>query len=408
MNLLNRRRFIAVSALLATDPSLSVGADNAIFPRLRRGMNFHHMLNWPRMNESGGNVEYQWPAFESPEFQTSESDLLRLKQAGFDFIRLTANPAIFILAGEKHFPELKQKTSEIITRLLNHGFDVVFDLHPVSQVAAFAPNKLMSNAAGAFEEYVRMVASVAEFLGNFPQGKVALELFNEPPLETPNLAQQWQKQLELLHSAARATAPHLPLVLSGIRWSDRSGLELLDLTPFKSSNVLYTFHYYDPHYYTHQGSERDDAIYVSGLQWPVTSEGAAHALTAALQKIAADPKAEQRSAYNARKILNELAVGHHTAATINEDFAHVANWADANNIPRERILLGEFGCVVSALGQNLGSDRLLWLGAVRKAAEEFGFGWAYWAFKGYGKMELVSSEGLWDSAVLLALGFTKG
>jgi hypothetical protein len=68
------------------------------------------------------------------------------------------------------------------------------------------------------------------------------------------------------------------------------------------------------------------------------------------------------------------------------------------------VLLGEFGCVLASRGRPTGEGRLRWLSTVRRAAEARSFGWAYWAFKGYGGMELVDQEGVLHGDLLAPLG----
>ena len=55
----------------------------------------------------------------------------------------------------------------------------------------------------------------------------------------------------------------------------------------------------------------------------------------------------------------------------------------------------------------LGEDRARWLRAVRDAAEEFGFAWALWAYKGYGGMALLDNKDQIDIAIVKALDLQR-
>ncbi len=401
---LNRRHILAI-ALSSFAAQRSNAANNKVYPKLGRGLSFHHMLNWPAGKVAGGDFVYAWPAFAQANYSTSENELRRLKDAGFDFIRLTADPAIMIAANAAQHLELFDHYRKIIALLIAHGFSVVFDLHPVSENPRYAPDKLMANAGGAFDGLVQVVGQVAKLLSDFPPQSVALELMNEPPLMEMGQAHLWQAMVERLHTAARTAAAELALVFGGIFYNDRKGLFALDLRPFAGSNVLYTYHYYSPHYYTHQGVAGDEGQFVGGVVWPVTPESASKLYRMAQERIARTPKADAAVELpKARQVIEGLVGARHTPATINSHFAEVSSWADANQIAHDRILLGEFGCTMSALDVPLGPDRLLWLSTVRKAAEAQGFAWAYWAYKGYGGMELVSDKGEWHIDVLEALG----
>ena len=107
--------------------------------------------------------------------------------------------------------------------------------------------------------------------------KLALELMNEPQYgwDAPT-TERWQRMLELLHQGARAQAPDLLLVVTGARGGDATGLKALDPAPFAASNVLFSFHYYEPHDFTHQGvvSPNPSAShwrFISGLPYPAKS-----------------------------------------------------------------------------------------------------------------------------------------
>src|SRR5690606_10137430 len=60
-------------------------------------------------------------------------------------------------------------------------------------------------------------------------------------------------------------------------------------------------------------------------------------------------------------------------AQVGSDFDQVKAWSIAHDRP---IFLGEFGAYDHAAM----ADRTLWTSTVARAAEERGFGWAYWQF----------------------------
>lgn len=81
---------------------------------------------------------------------------------------------------------------------------------------------------------------------------------------------------------------------------------------------------------------------------------------------------------------------------INAAFALVSDWAAANGNPP--VLLGEFG----AFGAADMAARVRWTRAVRTAAEEHGFSWAYWEFGAeFGVYDL--SARAWREGLLAAL-----
>ncbi len=391
----------AVASAVAPAHARDVSAST--FPRLSRGVNFHHLLNWPEMDGAGARASYRWPPFAGPSFQISDNELALLKRIGFDFIRVTADPGILTTASDQRFEFLAAHIRALIERLFSTGFKAVLDLHPVGLNPDYAPLRLVEDSRSeTFQAYCRMAGRLAGALAGLPAENFALELMNEPWLSTPPQQARWPQMLHELHARARDAAPNLPLVLTGPDWSSAEALTKLDPSPYRDSNVLYTFHYYDPHAYTHQGVERDENEFVAGLHWPVSPDNAREALQAALGRAEDRPGFALRKKQDVRKSLNAFIASAHDAARVKAAFAAVAEWAQANHISRERILLGEFGCVSESHGVPT-PDRLDWLTAIRRTAEEFQFPWAFWAYKGYGHMALVEQDRM-DWAAIEALG----
>jgi hypothetical protein len=367
------------------------------------------MLNWPEVIARGAEVDYVWPAFAAAKFAIRDEELAELRATGFDFVRLTADPAILIATEGPRCDELSEHYLAVVERLLDRGFNVVFDLHPVAENPRFGPKALVdADQPEIFVAHLRLVGRVARSLTRFPIDRIALELMNEPELPNAGDAPRWQGMLEALHAQARVAAPDLALVLGGIEWNSAYGLLRLDTAPFAGSNVIYTFHYYDPHTFTHQGVGNDSTRYLDGLVWPADSDNVREVRARALARAAAAQKQGATDApFLAKRtgqLLDEYLRAALGPARIQRDFDAVAKWADLRGLARDRILLGEFGCVVAGNGAPVGEPRLRWLQTVRSAAEREGFGWSYWAYKGYGGMELAPEDGAPHVDVIVALG----
>ena len=332
-----------------------------------------------------------------------------LSGMGFDFIRLTLDPGIFIdVAGTERAAILDAQAVALILRIQAAGFSVVVDLHPVSLNPAYAPRALVASRASAFSAYCDLVERFAAALNRLPPDKTVFELMNEPWIEATAEWPRWQQMLEILHQRARKAAPDLALVLTGASWSNWPALLQLYTKPFRGSNVFYTFHYYEPHGFTHQGVSGDYTQFISEVPWPMTAVAVPGLIEAADRRVRSAPNLPADTRANARfrtrQLLENLLLKKHDAAQIEKDFAAVAQWCKVNDIPPERVLLGEFGCVASAVGVPLGGDRLRWIETVRRAAEKERFPWAYWTYKGWGGMGMIDPEGRFDGTVLAPLG----
>jgi endoglucanase len=379
-------------------------------PSLSCGISLHHLLNWPETTSEGGRTDYVWPPFATPNYRIRDEELSRLKAMGFDFLRVTADPSIFITASQTRLSYLTRLVRQTVNRLIRADFSVIFDLHPVAVNPAYDPLKLVKDIHSAeFQGYAGIVEHLAKALDDLPHERCAFELMNEPWLEGKAGMARWQPMMELLHTRARKGSATLPLVLTGAAWGDAKALRQLDLAPFKGSNVFYSFHYYDPHTYTHQGVAGDEAEFLVGLQWPVSHDNIVAVRDAAFARIETTkkpPAAVKEFKEMTRKLLSDYELTAHDGNRIQSDFAAVAAWAREQGVPARRILLGEFGCVRSSHAQPLGADRVQWLRAIRHAAQEFGFPWALWACKGYGGMALFDEQDRMDAGIAEALGLT--
>ncbi|SEG60151.1 glycoside hydrolase family 5 protein [Bosea lathyri] len=384
------------------------GAAGRDAPRLKRGINIHNALNWPQATRAREKTYYSWPAFRAANFQVSDAELKTLSALGFDFIRLTVDPGIFIDVAADRFAALDAHALALVKRFIGAGFSVVFDLHPVALNPDYAPRRLVAEGSPVFAAYCDLVERLAGVLNELPHDKIAFELMNEPWIETLPELPRWQPMLETLHQRARKAAPNLPLVLTGAMWGDLQAMVRLDTKPFRASNVIYTFHYYDPHSFTHQGVAGDDAQYLAAVPWPMTARASTPLVDAASDRIAATAgltnEARTQAIARSRQLVDNLLRKNHGPALLKKDFALAAAWAKTNGIGTDRLLLGEFGCVANARDMPLGEDRLRWIEAVRQAAEAEGIAWAYWAYKGYGGMEMADRAGKLDTTVLPPLG----
>ena len=330
--------------------------------------------------------------------------------AGFDFVRLTVDPSIFIEATAENAAEIHQHAKYVISRLLGQGFNVVVDLHPVAVNAEYSPQNLVrEQSSPQFRAYADMVERMTLLLRDFPPNRVAFELMNEPAIFSTELAdvRRWQTMLEILHKKARASNDLMPLVLSGAQVSDWKGLRLLDVEPFRRSNVLYTFHFYEPYAFTHQGVLRIETQCTAGIMWPEDDANAEDVLAKADACVAATSLGDADRAKlraDTQRLIKGYEGRRFNVAMIGAAFDEVGHWAAQNGIAPSRILLGEFGCVKSATARPLGEQRLLWLQTVASNADRLGFPWAYWGYKGRGGMELLEENAAnLDQEVLGAL-----
>src|SRR5215831_11896579 len=78
---------------------------------------------------------------------------------------------------------------------------------------------------------------------------VFFEVLNEPEMGD---SYRWAGIQSKLVAAIREGAPRNTIIAAGARWSDDD--DLLRIIPLHDPNVIYNFHFYEPHLFTHQGA----------------------------------------------------------------------------------------------------------------------------------------------------------
>lgn len=396
------------------------GAAQAAPLPLMRGVNIHEWLNWSPLEADGS---YRWPPYRSvAEWLAggrSASDwpdgdpLAAIRGLGFDYVRLTVDPGPLLANEGARRDEALAVLADAVQKLLAADLTVVLNLHSVSQVPQYGMDVVNGPAGSeAIAGYIAMTADVARMLVPLGVGQVAFEPYNEPahyPCDASG-SEDWQEIMARTVAAIRAVSPELTIVATGGCGGSVTGLT--DLRPeFDDPNLLYSFHMYEPHSFTHQRAETT-SDFASGLPWPASAGSAeltvemlkAHMLAAGLSE--------------AEMARNLAAVGGAIEAYFAENWGEpqvtarigeAVEWAKANRIPPERLFMGEFGAILMSADGRMGAfnaDRLRYLSAVRQAAEANGIPWAIWEYANPYGMSVIAPSGpaVADREMLGALG----
>lgn len=210
-------------------------------------------MNWAYANPAKSG--YQWPPFGPPNHVVTDERLAAISKAGWDFVRITVDPGPFLYFEGEQRDRLDEYMIAFIRRVRAAGLDAVIDFHPIRNVPQFAGPEFVKGAdTPLFRRYLELLTRTARVLAKEDGDHLALELLNEPQTgwqrETRRL---WQELLQAMHDAARKEAPDLLIILTGARGGSAIGLMELDPAPFRGSNVRYSFHFYLPYEFTHQG-----------------------------------------------------------------------------------------------------------------------------------------------------------
>jgi endoglucanase len=288
---------------------------------------------------------------------TTAQDIGLIKSMGFDHVRLSVNPQPMFRHGQAdRIPaDYLGYLDSAVQMILARGLAVIIDVHPESDFK----QKLAADDSFVeqFGDYWRALAR--HYSTTNPE-LVTFEILNEPEFHD---RYRWQGVQAKLAVAIREGAPQHTIIVAGAYWSSES--ELLFFDPLHDSNIIYNFHFYEPHIFTHQGAtwSTNYVHYLKELPYPSTPENVQ--LAAALLPDA----------------VNRLQAIHYgldrwNAARIDGEIGQVAAWAKRWNVP---VTCNEFGVYRKAANPR---DRAAWISDVRTTLEKYGIGWTMWDYSG--------------------------
>jgi len=340
--------------------------------RLRRGIN---------ASEWFAQV-YDKRGYTKEHFQnwTNTEDIALIKSMGFDHVRLSVNPQPMMAdhRPEEISAEYLGYLDSAVKMILDHGLAVVIDLHPESDFKA-----RLAKDDTFVQEFSDFWRALARHYSSWDADRVFFEILNEPELSDRF---RWYGVQAKLAAAIREGAPQQTIIATGARWSDDD--ELVFIEPLRDPDVIYNFHFYEPHIFTHQGATWGTYFWhwVKGLHYPSSPEAAAK--TAAGVADAVD-----------RLAVTRYGQDHWDAARIDAEVSQVADWAGKRGVS---VVCNEFG-VYRAYAEP--HDREAWIHDVRAALEQHGMGWAMWDYSGsFGLVSKRDGQTAVDDMTVLALG----
>jgi endoglucanase len=342
-NISRRSLFLTLAGGIVSASITSPSVAEALPARtamLTRGINISHWFRWPPRNEPG-----------ALRGQLDDAALAELKRLGFTYVRLPVGPEE-VMQNDRIETERLRALLVVIERLNRAGLAVMVEPHPQK-----VENWQFEQSEDARRRLVGFWRDLAPALKRFPPTLVFPELVNEPTYEDPAGWDRFQAQLT---QSIRAVLPDHTIVLTGTNWGSIDGL--LKVKPVADSNVVYSFHTYEPQLLTLLGvweaGVRADEL--GRIPFPTSDRGRCERAIAGIS--------HERTAAIARYWCSQR----HDAAEISDNLKRAVDWAKQHRVS---VVMTEFG----ALPQLNNSSRLAYLEAMRRAGEQYGFGWGLWA-----------------------------
>jgi aryl-phospho-beta-D-glucosidase BglC (GH1 family) len=316
---------------------------------------------------------------------TDAQDIALIAKMGFDNVRLSVDATP--LEGWPHGAdglnsEFLARLDKAVDTMLADGLAVTIDVHPEEPYKLRV--KTTDDGVDRFTMLWRRLA--AHYAGRDPEG-VFFEVMNEPEVSD---AYRWAGIQARVAAAIREVAPRQTIIATGPNYSDI--VDLLKMHPLEDGNVIYNFHFYDPHEFTHQGAGWGAAwwTYEHGIPYPATESSMA-------ELVKQVPDLANR--YQFENYWLDHWDGHRIRLLMDEGAA----WGKVNGVP---LICNEFGVFRD---HSEPASRNAWIKDVRTALEADGIGWAMWDYRGnFGVVLKEDGEAAKpDPATVEALGLGK-
>jgi aryl-phospho-beta-D-glucosidase BglC (GH1 family) len=340
--------FVAALPVLAQDRAADLQTAFARAQHLKRGINASQWFAQSTRDYSAARTDRY----------TDAADIALIAKLGFDNVRLSvdAAPLEQYPRGEDGLnAEFLGRLDKAVDTMLAGGLAVQIDLHPEGGY-----KQQLRTSNDAVDRLVMLWRRLAAHYAARDPERVFFEIMNEPEANDPY---RWAGIQARVAAAIREVAPKNTIIATGPNYSDIQ--DLLTQHPLSDGNVIYNFHFYDPHTFTHQGAGWGTPwwIYTHGIPYPADESSMAELLKEV-------PDAANRFALEEYWL--DRWDGHRIRLTIDE----AAAWGRKNNVP---LICNEFGAFREHTDVQ---SRMNWIHDVRTALEADGIGWAMWDYRG--------------------------
>jgi len=282
----------------------------------------------------------------------TKQDFMHIKSLGCDVIRLPINLHAMTSGAPDYtidplfYSYLDQAVSwaeELQLRLIidNHTFD---------------PSVSTSTDIGSILEKVwKQMANHYKNRSHY----IYYEILNEPHGISNKL---WGKIQGHIIDTIRTVDPTHTIVVGGADWNSYNDLQ--GLPHYADDNLIYTFHFYDPMVFTHQGASWTDPsmVLLSGVPFPYNAS-----------RVPVTPT-KLKGTWVESSLDNYKNLG--TVAHLKKLLDIAAKFKKQRGVP---VFCGEFG-VYRKNSPN--SDRVHWYEQVQKYLEKNGIPWTIWDYEG--------------------------
>ncbi|MBU0473335.1 MAG: cellulase family glycosylhydrolase [Bacteroidetes bacterium] len=324
-----------------------------------------------------------WFQVDSPQqiqfTKYTKQDFINIKSLGCDVIRLPINLHSMTDGTTEHNldPLFLSFLDEVVDWAEELNINIILDNHSF--------NPAVNTDGSIIQTLIPVWKNMAEHFKN-RSNNIYFEILNEPHgISDAN----WNAIQQAIIMVIRQIDAIHTIVVGPANWNSYSSLD--DMPIYTDKNLIYTFHFYDPFLFTHQGASwtEPSLVPLAGMPFPYNVN--------AMPTFPAELNGTWiQSSYN-----NYINDG--TVAKVKELIDIAVKFKNDRNV---EIFCGEFGVYIP---NSNNEDRVLWYEIVRKYFEEKNISWTIWDYQGgFGLFEKDSEEMFnydLNTPLINALGF---
>ncbi len=328
------------------------GVPDRLWSRMKRGVN---ITRWFCYLPPDASDAYFASYFTAQDY----ANLDRLK---IGCVRLCIAPNTIYHDGHVKAGALKA-IDKAVASLVQRGKVVVWDLHD--------NDTLKLHESGDVEGFVTFWKEIAQHYKGKYKTDVAFELMNEPQFQSN--ASKWYDIQRKTVAAIRKIDPARTIVVSGTGYSNIPQMQ--QLPKLAESNLIYTYHSYDPFDFTHQGATwaGDYVKVLKGVPFPASPEGVQPLLSSTPQPY--------------RQWLENYGKSRYGEKNLAELLAQAASYGKKHNVP---VWLGEFGAFPPVSPPE---SRKNWFRSFRSAMDTNHTSWCLWGYDDIFGLGRVNEQG---------------
>ncbi len=368
-------RFLATILFPALLIPAQISAQQKDDPAFQRADHLRHGINTSSWFAQSSDYSVQrLRTFTTPD------DIRLISQLGFDHIRLSidAEPLLAWQRKQENGTAFMGELDAIVKLAVEQKLAVIIDIHPETRY-----KQTLLQGTESVQRFATLWRALATHFAPLDPDLIFFEIMNEP--EQPDTF-RWQGIQSLVADQIRSAAPANTIIACGARWS---GLEdLLQLEPLPLTNVIYTFHDYEPFAFTHQGATwTDPAVQpLRNVPYPSTPENVARNI-------------QQEPTLAGQFFVQQYGLARWDAHRIDVTLSFAEQWSQLHHEP---VYVGEFGVHRPYADPAM---RAQWLRDMRTLMEKHHLGWAMWDYQdNFGAVTKKDGRTIPDPALIEALG----